>query len=253
VVFVDVDGVLNGYNPVGIVRGELVARLARTLWQLPQPTVTVLSSNWRRKKSSRQRVNEAFLEHGVPLPISCTPCLVNRETLRHAPRPNEILHWLASNTHNVAQGLELDFGLPEYEDENFRPEHHFLPARIYVSHFCSLDDINFTKEREGGPFRDRILTHWVHTLWRQGLTEENAQQLIALLTGGRKPIPNQCENCGSAVRPLLLDEWVNKYLCGEECQRELWEKWRPELWKPACCFLARKNKNMKIIESRHYI
>lgn len=218
-VFVDVDGVLN----TTFTHHGLCPRLVERLAFLTKETgcSIVLSSAWRLSRESREHVKEAFLKAGVPMPISCTPLL--KGLSYKYTRLEEITGWLRYNTTNVFQGGEK--GVPS-QDEFLSIEGEFdegdftLPTKITVTHFLSLDDIDMRLEKYGGKYH-HILTekHFVRTMARTGLSENNVQEALILLGhfNGERGVRMKCEYCqgGNAMK---YHTKKNKYFCGTECE-----------------------------------
>ena len=221
-IFVDVDGVLNSTFSHHGLCPRLVARLREIIEKTGSSIV--LSSAWRLSKESREHVKKAFLEEGVPMPISCTPLL--KGLSYKYTRLEEITGWLKYNTNNVYQ--QQNNGIPQ-EDEFLSIKGEFghrdftLPTKITVTHFVSLDDIDMRLEKYGGKYHS-ILTekHFVKTLARTGLSENNVQEAIVLLGGGggrvRGLIKMDCDYCQKS-NALIYDTGKNKYYCQEECQQ----------------------------------
>lgn len=220
-IFIDVDGVLNttfthhGLCPILLERlVKLVRKSGASL---------VLSSAWRLSRESREHVKMAFLEAGLPMPISCTPLL---EGLSYKyTRLEEITGWLRYNTTNIYQNQTPGKGVPSQKEflsirKEFEPELFTLPTKITVSHFVSLDDIDLREKKYGGEYH-HILTdsHFVRTLARTGLSENNVKEALVLLGTGERMngvMRMDCEICHSPDA-LKYQSKENKYFCGNDC------------------------------------
>jgi hypothetical protein len=170
VIFIDMDGVLN-HNHHTILEPSLLSLFGAMVRKMNASLV--LSTAWRLRKDSRELVEIAFLQHAIPLPISCTPCI-------DGPRPNEIIAWLHMNTVNVFQ--ESSHLPPRHlfrkGDDHFSEKHYHLPIKIYCSSFVAIDDLDFFSPQRGGPYRELITKgHFVKTLMSHGLTKENVEEV----------------------------------------------------------------------------
>jgi hypothetical protein len=254
-IFLDIDGVLNNV----LLHGRLSDPLVTAFASLVRETgaAVVLSSAWRLKRHSRQRIKEAFMMHGVPLFISCTPQLYSPHGSRYA-RVSEILAWLQLNTtiQFRPEDLLAANGSAEYvtTEGQFSPEDYTLPYKINVTHFVALDDIDM---RKLGQQRARQLVarrHFVLTMMRTGVTAHNLAQaghilsdqygaIDMLSTTTQKgttlinendeedpamyklmlPLCRHCEKCGRTdLLPTLYDMEVNKYFCVDACRKEFY-------------------------------
>lgn len=221
--FVDVDGVLN----TTFSHHGLCPRLVERVLEIVEKTgcAIVLSSAWRLSRESREHVKAAFLQAGLPMPISCTPLL--KGISYKYTRLEEITGWLRYNTTNVFQNQEK--GVPREEEflsikGEFHQSDFTLPTRILVTHFVSLDDIDMRLEKYGGKHH-RILTekHFVRTLARTGLSENNVREALVLLghfpnNQNQSVIKMKCEYCKNDAA-LRYHAKKNKYFCGTECEQ----------------------------------
>jgi hypothetical protein len=186
-IFIDVDGVLNTTGPT---HGSLVERFVRRFARLVKETCAspVLSTSWRLTRESREHVIAAFLRHGLPMPLGCTPHLPGEA------RGDEILAWLQMNTTNVAQGVVLEHGEFEERPGELTMENTLLPAKIKVAGFVAIDDMDMYSVQRGGTHR-RLLTdeHFLKTEPDYGLTKERAKEARRLLLGGSN---KTCHHCG---------------------------------------------------------
>lgn len=252
IIFLDIDGVLNTGWSVGQLRCPLITALAAMISAVPH-CVVVLSSMWRLKPGSREKIISAFLQHGVPLFISCTPRIRYDDSSydwRYA-RAHEILAWLRMNT-------TLEFGANDIDtvvrgdggalDESMDQGLYRLPLRLDVSHVVALDDIDMRVE--GSEMTRRLIGegHFVLTLMSTGLTEHNVRQAQYILsdeypaidmekktttTGGSTevsisistpissdkvllPLSDLCEEC-QTEKPQHYDVAINKYFCTKTC------------------------------------
>lgn len=194
--------------------------------------------------------------HGVPLFISCTPQLYSPHGSRYA-RVSEILVWLQLNTFVQFRSEDLLLTKDATElvtaEGQFSADDYTLPARINVTHFVALDDIDM---RKLGQQRARQLVarrHFVLTMMRTGITAHNLSQArhilsdqygaIDMLSASQQPITDNgsteeedtdmyklmlplcrhCEKCGRTdLLPTLYDMEVNKYFCMETCRKEFY-------------------------------
>lgn len=212
-IFLDIDGVLNGWGSLSIdlaLATRLLAVVRATGAEI------VLSSMWRLKRRNRRRVRAAFLEVGLPRPLNYTPRMNGGRA-----RAAEILAWLRINTVNVLQKEDIDFPVLQDDDE-FNEAHYKLPVAILVSHYCVLDDLDLTAEARGDP--DGLLRHHiVRTPALHGITEHNVEQALAVLTRAKtEPLPlnTRCDECGAvATVPLAVRATpLNKTFCQRQCE-----------------------------------
>jgi hypothetical protein len=236
-VFLDIDGVLNNYWSAGQLSCPLVSALAAML--RATGAAVVLSSMWRLKPKHRRQVTAAFLVHGVPLFISCTPRLQCAQGWRYA-RVQEILAWLQWNTTIPFRQQDMVTGLDQVEDtpSRFDRSHYTLPVRINVSHFVALDDIDMRQEGSAQARRLVARHHFVRTLMQTGLTEHNLRQAQHILAddypradmvpmsdtkaGGSDanvllPYRDMCEQC-EKNKAQHYDTSINKYFCEPACR-----------------------------------
>lgn len=242
--FLDIDGVLNNVWSAGQLSCPLITALA-TMVRASSATV-VLSSMWRLKRKHRRKVVAAFLQHGVPLFVSCTPH-IDAQSWRDA-RGQEILAWLQLNT--TLQFRPDDMvpvsDLRDGESDQFGEELYRLPLRIDVSHVVALDDIDL--RREGPEAARRLIggNHFVLTLMRTGLTEHNIRQAQHILSDNYGPIDmlsssplssrqldekvllpysELCEQC-MAQKPTHYDTAINKYFCKQQCVDDFYARYK---------------------------
>lgn len=106
--FLDVDGVLNHLKsddlcPVALgLLGEVVGRTSCEI---------VLSSTWRLYPESCERLEAAFLNHGIPKWVGSTPYIRydgSKPHLRVQPRNDEIKAWLLENLKGSARVMVVD-------------------------------------------------------------------------------------------------------------------------------------------------
>lgn len=245
-IFLDIDGVLNNRLSAGQLSCPLISALARMVHRVG--ATVVLSSMWRLKLKHRLKVVAAFLQHGIPLFISCTPHLRYADGDWRYSRVQEILAWLQRNTtlafrpDDLISPSEAQWVVDERCDK-FNESLYTLPLRINVSHLVALDDIDM--RQEGGASRGLIAyDHFVLTLMRTGLTEHNIKQAEHILSDAYPPIdmlglaaPDQslgapsakvlmpysdrCEECCKDV-PQHYDAAINKYFCTPTCIKQFY-------------------------------
>ena len=236
-IFVDVDGVLNNVLALGRLSDPLVELLAGMIKTVGASVV--LSSAWRLTRQHRQKVIAAFLRHGIPMPISCTPRIKYREGWKYA-RVQEILAWLQCNTTIAFLPQDIVREEPHYTAGEFEHDTCHMPVRINVSRLVVLDDIDL--RAQGGPARRLIAEHhFVLTLMRTGLTEHNIKQAQHILTTepvdmvgagcdtGKEtfmntkillPYRSRCEWCNKE-ESHGYDIAINKYFCHrDECRKD---------------------------------
>lgn len=195
-IFIDVDGVLNStldnrQHPFVPELVERFARLCRETGATP-----VMSTAWRLKRESRRELMVQLLEHGVPMPLGCTPRI-------HGPRGNEVLWWLQQNTVNVFQDQDVGYGELREEEGEFTEAEYVLPARIRVRQFVVLDDRNFRTSVHGGHHRHLLVEgHFVHTDTRVGLTAEDAEEARLLLCPSSSSRGCAAGGCARCCLPL---------------------------------------------------
>lgn len=245
-IFLDIDGVLNSFWTAGQLNSVLVEGLATMV--KATGAVIVLSSMWRLKHKHRQRVVSAFLVHGIPLFISCTPHLQYAHHDWRYARVQEILCWLQMNTtlHFREQDMVSQYDIAPDVEGQFERQHYMLPLRINVSHVVALDDIDMRVE--GGPARHLIARHhFVMTVMSTGLTRHNIKQAEYILSpqyrpidmwlpGGRAadrdettndmsaillPYRDLCEQC-EAKKAEHYDMAINKYFCEPACRDQFY-------------------------------
>jgi hypothetical protein len=197
----------------------------------------VLSSAWRLTEKSREKVKAAFLLHGVPLPISCTPRIKYAKGWKYS-RVHEILAWLQINTtieFNTVDIIQenLTFVKGRFDIKDFR-----LPVKINVSHFVALDDIDM-RLHGCALIADK---HFVLTFMCTGVTEQNLKQAQHILSDdydeidmttplgvcseGRLLLPcsKSCESVDCCQQaPTVYDNTVNKYFCGVKCRDRFYD------------------------------
>lgn len=200
-IFIDVDGVLNQQGQM-----HIDPRLVRRLRDIIDQTNAhiVVSSFWRLKSKRRRQVFAALLAAGLPRPIGYTPLMNNG----HA-RAAEILAWLRLNTDNVFQYEDINFPLAQ-ESRQFHSKQYRLPTRIYCSNFVVLDDLDLSKSRRGDEL-GLLFHNTVRTASSTGLTDENVQRAVYILTDGERDATGPASECCRRAQRT-----VYTYSSGEE-------------------------------------
>jgi len=208
--FIDVDGVLNTRETEeGVIVPHFVSRFAKFVKDTR--ATPVLSTAWRLSPKSRELVTVAFLQHGLPLPLSCTP------HFKKAPRGDEILTWLQHNTTNLFQRERLTAHPYDVEEGRFTEQNYTLPVRIRVSGFVVLDDKRMRTLKDGGTNRHLFTdSHFINTNPDLGFTEEDAVEARRLVMG--PIVEDECHHCGLRIVKQLEYRETGRLYCNMKCQ-----------------------------------
>lgn len=173
-IFLDIDGVLNNADSDTtekyVIEEDLIERLKKIVDSVPGCAI-VLSSTWRYKLFSREKVKEIFASHKIPLYISCTPYGSNRV--------DEIGCWLGTNTDFPVSESCKDSML-NYFSEEFTVKEYILEKQLKgLENFIVIDDTNLVRERR--EFTPILSERFVHVNQITGLSEEDVVKSIHLL------------------------------------------------------------------------
>lgn len=225
-IFQDIDGVLNNsfiHHGIWHVLSALLAGFTKKTG-----AYVVLSTQWRLSKESREEIQKEFLRQGIPVFLSCTPLLKGIDFRKK--RLREIMGWLRYNTTNVFQ--EEEPGVPTRSEflevgSQFVESDFMLPRRITVSNYIIFDDIDLASEKYGGKYHYRVTEkHFVKTLPRTGLSENNIREALYLMDGVGDTM--KCDFCQAEGAKVTHHKKCNKYFCAgisdqEKCSDRFFE------------------------------
>lgn len=184
-VFLDYDGVLNNsksdITQLYVAEKVLLKRL-KPFFQLDGKTGIVLSSTWRYTELTRTRAKKALKSVGLKTFFSCTPNFAHQAK---NSRAQEIAWWLNNNTTNIQIP-----GAPEWKvaDSRYQDE---LPIAEFVlkekdwltvKGFVILDDADVNEATDNTDLTREIGKHFVHVDKVHGLTEDDVNRAIKILT-----------------------------------------------------------------------
>jgi len=206
-VFLDIDGVLNNRDTdvtkLYVIEPFLTKRL-KPLFKLKGKTGIVLTSTWRYTEKTRDGVTQALKKAGLKTFFSCTP---NFSKTQNNSRAKEIAWWLNTNTTNIR--------IPGVENltEEHSPFQDELPSSLFVlepderftiTGFVIIDDADISEKTDNADLTREIGKHFVHVSKVPGVTEEDVNNAIQILTAPTKVSVNPVELLMNSNNPAQV-------------------------------------------------